>query len=33
MLFKIFAQCVSSIIVMVAIGVGINYLLGGGKDE
>jgi hypothetical protein len=33
MLFKIFAQCVSVIVFMVAVGVGINAMFGGNKDE
>jgi hypothetical protein len=33
MLFKIFSQCIASIIVMVVVGVGIDYILGGGKED
>jgi hypothetical protein len=33
MLFKIFAQCISVIIVMVVVGVGLDYLFGSGKEE
>jgi hypothetical protein len=33
MLFNIFSQAIASIIVMVVIGVGLDRLLGGGKDN
>jgi hypothetical protein len=33
MLLKIFGQCVSVIVFMVAVGVGLDYLFGGSKEE